>query len=120
MSLDLFKAELGGILKGLASDLEDEYREEAEAFLKQAAEDLAKQAWKAKTASSAAERETALGLMDDVRLSAELLASEVYLTVADRAEKRYDEIRDRLKTAVRVAAGVLKTSIKLLGPLLAG
>ncbi len=119
MSLDLFKDELVGLFKGLAEDFEEEYREEAEAFLKQAAEDFARQAWKAKTAKTPADRDLALELIDDVKLSGELLAAELYLDVADRAEKRYEEIRERLKGYIRVAAGVLKSSIKILGPLLA-
>lgn len=118
MSLDLLKDEFVGVLKGLVEDLEDEYREEAEAFLKQAAEDLATQGWKAKTASNPDEREMALALIEDVKIAAESLAAELYLDVADRAEKRYEEIRERIKTAIRVAAGVLKSSIKFLGPLL--
>ncbi len=119
MSLDLLKDEFVGILQGLLDDVEDEYREEAEAFLKQAAKDLATQAWKARTAANDDEKEMALALIEDVKLSAESLAAELYLDVADRAEKRFEEIRERIKVAIRVAAGVLKSSIKLLGPLLA-
>lgn len=118
MSLDLLKDELVGVLKGLAEDLEAEYREEAEAFLKQAAEDFARQAWKAKSAKTPADRDLALELIDDVKLSAELFAAELYLDVADRADKRYEEIRARLKGYIRIVAGVLKSSIKILGPLI--
>ena len=118
MSLDFLKDELKGVFRGLVDDLEDEYREEAEEFLKQAAEDFATQGWKAKTAKDEAARALALELIEDVKISGELLAAELYLHVTDEADKRYQEIRDRLKMAVRVAAGVLKSSIKFLGPLL--
>lgn len=118
MSIDLLKGELEAVLRDVLEKVEDEYREEAEEFLKQAGQDLASQAWKAKTAGSAAEREQALDLIDEIKLQGELFAAELYLDVADEATKRAEEIRERLKAAIRVAAGVLKTSIKYLGPLL--
>ena len=118
MSAEFLKAELETILRAVIDEVDAEYREEASEFLKQAGSDLASQAWKAKTAKTELGRDQALDLIEDVKLQAELLAAELYLDVADRADKKFQEIRERLISAVRIAGGVLKTSIKYLGPLL--
>lgn len=115
MSLDILKDALSGMVKALGAEIEDEYREEAEEFLKQAVEDLGALAWDLSTAKTTAEADQARALMADVQLSAELLASELYLHVADAVDDKVVALRDRLKSYVRAIASTLK----VIGPLLA-
>lgn len=115
MSMEIIKDALSTALQALASDIEDEYREEAEEFLKQAGSDLAKQAWALRTAEDEAAKDLARELIDDISLSAELLVSEIYLEVADNATKRVEALRDKLLSYVKAVGSVLK----VLGPILA-